>query len=278
MKRNRLWQLGLGTLATLVVLVGGYFPGRDYSTRVQAQSAAPAAPSTPAPARATQPTPASTPATTPVPATPSTPTPARATQPTPTATPGATPAPATPSTPAPARAIQPTPTATPAPAPAIGLPENTLGLSLGEGTYKEDGRFEIGILDGYQVSSVAGVPIIESSDRSLAYTALIRQRATNQSLSPNALAQIALETLQGGEEFQPGAVQPVAPGAILLPWTGTLSANGVKPVSGRVFVRQVDRTVLMLVVCANEEGKASLDSAIAALAGSLQTPTIPISP
>ena len=262
MKRNRLWQLGLGTLATLVVLVGGYFPGRDYSTRVQAQSAAPAAPSTPAPAPATQPTPASTPAT------PSTPAPAPATQPTPTATPA----------PAPAPAIQPTPTATPAPAPAIGLPENTLGLSLGEGTYKEEGQFEIGILDGYQVSSVAGVPIIESSDRSLAYTALIRQRATNQSLSPNALTQIAIETLQGGEGFQPGAVQPIAPGEILLSWTGTLSANGVKPVSGRVFVRQVDRTVLMLVVSATEEGKASLDSAIAALAGSLQTPTIPISP
>ena len=258
MKRNRLWQLGLGTLATLVVLVGGYFGDREhpsfYSTRVQAQSPGPAAPPTPAPAA--QPTPAPAPATTPAPAA----------QPAPAPAPATTPAPAAPPTPT------PTPATTPAPAPVTGLPENTLGLSLGQGTYREDGRFEIGILDGYQVSSVAGIPIIESSDRALAYTAIVRQRATNQSLSPNALAQIAIETLHGGEGFQPGAVQPVAPGAILLPWTGTLSASGMQPVSGRVFVRQVDRNVLMLVVSTTEEGQASLDSAIAALAGSLQTP------
>ncbi|MBE9039862.1 hypothetical protein IQ235_03530, partial [Oscillatoriales cyanobacterium LEGE 11467] len=97
------------------------------------------------------------------------------------------------------------------------------------------------------------------------------RRTTSEPLNLNALAQIAIETLQRGEGFQAGAVQPVAPGEILLPWTGILSANRSSgPISGQVLVRQVDRTVLMLVVSATSEGASSVDSAIATLAGSLQ--------
>lgn len=145
-------------------------------------------------------------------------------------------------------------------------PVDTAGLTLGDGTYQTD-RFQVGIIDGYNLSVYAGVPTIESDDKALAYTALAQQRANNRTLANDELVQAAIETLDRGEGFRIGDLTSSSPEEVVASWTGSIDGTLL---SGRVLVRQVDRQLLVLVVSATEDGTDRLDGAIAVLSPTLQ--------
>jgi hypothetical protein len=151
-------------------------------------------------------------------------------------------------------------------------PVDTAGLSLGDGTYAQAGEFQVGLIEGYQVSTHAGIATIESPERQLAYTALSQQRANPRPLANDELVQIAIETLDRGEGFRIGNVTSSDASEVVATWTGRL---GDTPLSGRVLVRQVDRQVLMLVVSATPEASDRLDGAIAVLSPTLQPAPVP---
>jgi len=152
-------------------------------------------------------------------------------------------------------------------------------LSASGNTYTADGQYamailaqvnpETGISEEFTVTPTAGIPLIESPDRSLAYTAIVRQRALDRVLSPNALAQVTIEALQRGEGFVADAPIDVAPGEIVLPWTGM--AKG-EPIAGKAIVVQEGSQILTLVVSATSDGIAKVDAAVQLLAPSFGLP------
>ncbi|MBP0001736.1 MAG: hypothetical protein J7641_22565 [Cyanobacteria bacterium SID2] len=144
---------------------------------------------------------------------------------------------------------------------------DTAGLTLGEGAYSEPGQFQIGTIEGYTMAVTAGIPLFESPDRSLAYTALSKRRANPRVLADDELVQLVLETLDRGENFQTGGVISTAPGEILMNWTASIKDA---PITGKVLVRQIDRQVLMLVVSATASGADKVDAAISVLSETLQ--------
>ncbi|USR91815.1 hypothetical protein NEA10_03555 [Phormidium yuhuli AB48] len=148
------------------------------------------------------------------------------------------------------------------------LPDvDTAGLTLSETLYEKPGQFQVGVLEDYRTSTNAGVAIIESPSRDLAYTVQVQQRANDRQLIEDELVQIAIDRLQRGEGFQLGMVRPVDTGVLMVDWTATL---GGTPLFGRVLLRQVDSQVLMLVVSATEEKSEQLDAVISLLSGTLQ--------
>jgi hypothetical protein len=195
-------------------------------------------------------------------------TPARAQSPSPS--PDASPSPQDTETPA---SPSPSPQASPSPSPSPTLVEPAeSNLTLGQEVYKDPvNRFQIGLIDGYSVGPVEGVPLIESPDGNLAYTVVVRQRAADRPLSPNALAQITIEAFDRGEGFEAGAVQPVTPGEIILPWTGQLTiGRDVQPIAGKILTRKAGTYVLMLLVSATEEAQSQVDTVVDLLGNSLQ--------
>lgn len=190
-------------------------------------------------------------------------------------TPQVTPTPVPTSTPSPQRVPVPVASPTVAP-PEFSEPEPppepepieiTVEVPLGEGTYSKADRFQIAILEGYEVTETAGIPLIESSDRHLAYTVLWKQQASNTLLPSSTLTQMAIDELEDGEGFQFQTIEASVPGAVLLSWSGT--AKNV-PVGGKVLVRQADDGVMMLVVAGTGDGIDRLDRAISALAETLK--------
>ncbi|MGC9502239.1 hypothetical protein [Baaleninema sp.] len=156
----------------------------------------------------------------------------------------------------------------------ISPPEemNTAGLALAEGSYSQPGQFQIGTIEGFSLTRMAGIPLFESGDRTLAYTVVTKQRVNPRALAPDELAQMAIETLDRGEGFQPGSVTSTAPDTIEMNWTAEI---GGKPLTGKTLARQVDRQVFLLLVSATEESVDRVDGAIALLSKTLQAAPAP---
>lgn len=148
------------------------------------------------------------------------------------------------------------------------LPDvDTSHLSLSENLYREPGQFQVGVLQDYKRSSNAGVVIIESPTGELAYTVQVQRRANDRPLIDDELTQIAIDRLQRGEGFRLGDVRAIDTGVVIVNWTGRL---GDTPLLGRVFLRQVDSEVLMLVVSATQEAAEQLDAVVALVSNTLQ--------
>ncbi|MDY7021726.1 MAG: hypothetical protein SWJ54_10255 [Cyanobacteriota bacterium] len=168
--------------------------------------------------------------------------------------------------PSPAASPAPTPTPTPPPVPDVEP------LPLSESSYKDpQGRFQIGILEGYNVGFVGNFPLIESPDGSLAYTVVAKPRESSRVIPSASLAQIAIEAFERGEGFKPGSYQEIGTGSIRLPWTGTLKIGSkTQPIQGSIFTRQVDNNIFLLLVSATEAKASEVDAAIAALSDTLK--------
>lgn len=163
----------------------------------------------------------------------------------------------------------PNPAATPAPIPAAAPP----GLPMADTPYRDPGgRFQVGVLQDYTPSIVAGIPLFESPTGELAYTVAIRPRANAATVNEAALAQIAIDTVSGGEGFTPGAFEPVPAGGAKVPWSGTLTTKKPQVMQGILLSRQAGDRILILVIAATEAGASDL----AAVYGSLEpTLTLP---
>lgn len=147
----------------------------------------------------------------------------------------------------------------------------TESLSLG-GNYQDPaGRFQVGILAGYNVSSVGASPLFSSPDGNLAYTVVVRSRSSSRPLTAATLAQIAIDTFGRGEGFIPDGFRPLGTGRVQVPWTGSLTMGGnTRPMNGMIFASQSQQDILMLLISATETGRASVDAAVATLTDSLQ--------
>ncbi len=143
----------------------------------------------------------------------------------------------------------------------------TESFSLG-GTYQDPaGRFQVGILEGYQVSAVGVSPLFSSPDGNLAYTVVVRSRSSSRPLTVATLAQIAIDTFQRGEGFIPDRFRPLGSGRVQVPWTGSLTIGGnTQPMNGIIFVSQPQQDILMLLISATQTGRDRVNTAVATLA------------
>jgi outer membrane biosynthesis protein TonB len=169
----------------------------------------------------------------------------------------------------------PEPTVPVAPAIAPNNSSETISaatLPLSETPYKDpQGRFEVGIVENYNVSAIADSPLIESPDGNMAYTVVLQPKITNEQFSNEALAQIAMNQFQRGEGFQAEPLQILENGEILIPWTGTVTiGRRPQPISGSILVRQNTDKILILLVSATENASQDISSAIATLSDSLK--------
>ena len=167
----------------------------------------------------------------------------------------------------------PTPTPTPTPTPILTPPTPEVQpLPLSESNYKDpQGRFQIGILEGYNVGFVGNFPLIESPEGNLAYTVVAKTRESNRQIPNASLAQIAIETFERGEGFQPDSYQELGTGLVRLPWTATLKMGAkTQPIQGTILGRQSGNNIFLLLVSATEEKTTELDAAIAALSDTLK--------
>ncbi|KKD35894.1 MAG: hypothetical protein WAN66_21930 [Limnoraphis robusta] len=182
------------------------------------------------------------------------------------ASPSPKPSPSPAASPAPKPSPSPSPTPTPTPTP------NVQPLPLSESNYKDpQGRFQIGILEGYNVGFVGNFPLIESPEGNLAYTVVAKTRESNRAIPNPSLAQIAIETFERGEGFKPNSYQELGTGSVRLPWTGTLKMGAkTKPIQGTILARQSGIYIFLLLVSATEEKAPEIDAAIAALSNTLK--------
>ncbi|HEY9814632.1 MAG TPA: hypothetical protein V6D20_02325 [Candidatus Obscuribacterales bacterium] len=146
-------------------------------------------------------------------------------------------------------------------------------LALAEEGYQDPGqRFQVGLLADYTQTMLAGVPIFESPDGTLAYTVALRPRATDVDLNAGALSQVAIDTFRTGEGLQVGAFEPVTDGA-RLPWTGTLTmGRNTQPMQGVMLARQVPGRVLLLLIAATAEAADQVEAVYATLEPTLTAP------
>lgn len=136
------------------------------------------------------------------------------------------------------------------------------------------GRFQIGILDGYSVSSAGGNPLFQAADGSLAYTVAVAPFPTAPTPEA-ALVAAAESTFGAGEGFVAGDdLQPIPGGGIRINWTGRLSQGAAppQPITGKIFARQRDEAVFLLLVAATSAAEPQLSDAINALGGTLTVP------
>ncbi|HIK45985.1 MAG TPA: hypothetical protein IGR64_14050 [Leptolyngbyaceae cyanobacterium M65_K2018_010] len=136
-------------------------------------------------------------------------------------------------------------------------------------------RFQIGIFEGYQVSTAAGRPVFQAPDGRLAYTVAIAPLPAGVALASEAdLLNAAQQTFGRGEGFIPGDTQPLPGSGLRMNWTGRLSqgAGPPQPISGKIFARQRDRSVFLLLVAATPAGEAQLADAILTLGSTLKVP------
>lgn len=240
MKRNKLWLIGLALLTVLAITVWGQVPSKSFSLRPSALELSAQAQSS---STEVSPAPDDT---------------------------EVNPSP-----------VEPIPTGAPAlPGPLPPVPQLTespsvLTLPL-SGDYQDPGdRFQVGILEGYKVSSIGNAPLIESGDGSLAYTVVVLPQVNGQPfdqfVTDAALAQAAQQVFQRGEGFQTTGFQTVVQGGTLISWTGSLTIGGqTQPIEGVILARQAAGTIFLLLVAATETGVDQVSSAIATLANSLQ--------
>ncbi|MGG6238851.1 hypothetical protein ACQ4N7_09435 [Nodosilinea sp. AN01ver1] len=147
-------------------------------------------------------------------------------------------------------------------------------LPMVSGSFEDpQGRFQIGILDGYSVSTVGATPLFQAADGSLAYTVAVAPLLPNS--SPEAAMVAAAESTFGaGEGFVAGDVQPIAGGGVRINWAGRLSQGAAppQPITGKIFARQRDAQVYLLMVAATSTGEAQVADAINALGSTLVVP------
>ena len=176
--------------------------------------------------------------------------------------------------PAPSPAASPTPKPSPSPQPAPPPPPvpQVEPLPLSESNYKDpQGRFQIGILEGYNVGFAGNFPLIESQEGNLAYTVVVKPRESGRPLPSSSLAQIAIETFERGEGFTPGSYQELGQNSVKIPWTGTLRIGAkTQPIQGSIFGRQIGNNIFLLLVSATEEKTPEIERAIAALSDTLK--------
>ena len=301
MKRKKVWFMGLAMLTATILIVYGYQPstltlnfsaqaedmpetiaGRSGATtsyfetpppppkpKVAAASkrsleisTAPKPGPSPTPAEAeAAPKPGPSPAKEAEATTKSTPTPTATPTPTssPEAKPEAKPAPAVPAT----------------PATTVNTSSETISgerLPLNDAPYSDpQGRFEVGILENYNVSAIADAPLIESPDGTIAYTVVVQQKISNEQFTPEAIAQMAINQFQGGEGFQADSFKVLAAGEILIPWTGRVTiGRKAQPISGSILVRQNSERIVMLLLSGTDAAGDNLQNAIATLSNSLK--------
>jgi hypothetical protein len=170
----------------------------------------------------------------------------------------------------------PTPTRTPEVLPPPPLP-SAPPLPISSDYQDPAGRFRVGILQGFQVSPLAGSILVEAPDGSLSYTIVVQTQVftnlvgNDLILVNSTLEQVAQTVFQRGEGFQPGIAQPAAPEGIRLDWTGTLTiAGNPQPIGGVILARRSGSDALLLLIAATEAGSAQVPGAIAALSSSLQ--------
>jgi hypothetical protein len=134
------------------------------------------------------------------------------------------------------------------------------------------GRFQVGILQGYNVGFAGNWALIESPDGNLAYTVVVKARESDRVIPIASLAQIAIETFERGEGFQPGTYQAISLNEISLPWTGSLkTGTTTQPIQGKIRVRQEGARLLMLLVSATESAVEDIDPAIITIMDSLKS-------
>jgi len=140
------------------------------------------------------------------------------------------------------------------------------------GTYEDpQGAFQVGILDGYSVSSAAGSPLFQASDGSLAYSIVRLPLTSDVPLSEIGLVEVAEQTLGDGEGFQTQTFSTVAGGGLQIAWTGRYTQGGAppQPISGTILVKQQGAEVYLLAVAALEPAVAQVPAVVSTLAETL---------
>lgn len=141
------------------------------------------------------------------------------------------------------------------------------------GTYEEpQGRFQVGIIDGYSVSSAGGSPLFQQGDGGLAYSVVRVPLSSETPLSDVGLAEITEQTLGQGEGFQAQTFDNVPGGGLQIAWTGRLSQGAAppQPVGGLVLAKQEGSAAYLLVIAALEDAAGQVPSVAASLAATLE--------
>jgi hypothetical protein len=148
--------------------------------------------------------------------------------------------------------------------------------------YQEPAQgFQLGVIQGYTQTSVAGVTLFESPQieqatgetidaGALAYTVAVRPRATEAALNAGSLAQVAIDTFRSGEGFTAGAFVPMDEQTAQVPWTGYLgNGRSATPMQGVMVARQLPGRVVILMVAATDAAADQVDAVVTTL-----TPTL----
>jgi hypothetical protein len=263
MKRNWICSIVLSLLAAIsvVAIAPGPFSGalnpQPLTLQAQKLPSSPKLPEPPTDLQEASPSPTASPSPAASPSPTASPSPAAS----PTPSPAISPSPAV----SPSPIASPSPTASPTPSPSVPV------LPLAEVPYTDTAMgYQIGILEGYKVTSLAGVTSIESPDGSLAYTVAVRPRVTDNPLTEASLAQVAIETFARGEGFVTGQFEPTA-GGVKIPWTGSLTqGENTQLLNGLILSRQVSGKVLVLLVVATEAASDRVDAVFATVTQTLQ--------
>ena len=159
---------------------------------------------------------------------------------------------------------------------AVGDPNPVLssGLAL-SGNYEDpQGRFQIGLLEAYKVSTVANSPLFESADGSLAYTLVVLPIGDGEvttTVTDAALFRAAQETFQHGEGFRTTGFQPIEGGGIQISWIGALTQPGSPQLmQGMIVARQAKANIFLLLVAATDPSGDQIFNLVSTLAGTLQ--------
>jgi hypothetical protein len=145
------------------------------------------------------------------------------------------------------------------------------------GTYDDpQNRFQVGIVDGFTVSTAGGAPLFQAPDGSLAYSVVVTPLdATAANPLPDVALLQATEVAFGkGEGFQTSSFQAMAGGGLQIDWTGRFTQGGgpPQPVAGKVLTKQQGEAIFMLMVAALESGQPLVLEAINSLADTLVIP------
>ncbi len=149
-------------------------------------------------------------------------------------------------------------------------PEASAAFPL-SGTYEDPlNRFQIGLAEGYAVSTAAGSSLFTAPDGSLAYSLIPAPLSSETPLSDIGLVELARQVLGRGEGFQTQTFQPIAAG-LQIAWTGRFTQGMAPPapVSGTIVAQQRGSAVYLLVVAAQDAALEQLPDATSALVESL---------
>lgn len=145
------------------------------------------------------------------------------------------------------------------------------GLTL-SGTYEDpQGSFQVGILEGFSVSSVGGSPLFQNDTGSLAYSLVRVPLNTEAPLPDIGLVEVTRQALNNGEGFQTQAFSSVPGGGLQIAWTGRLSQGSAppQPLSGVILAKQQGAEVYLLVVAALEDAVPQVPQVVSLLSDSL---------